>query len=327
MLRNAIKLVTLGIYTYVAFGLAGCGNDGNGNSIVDPKTQEKTILLPTTVAITDTSTKAKVFLGTDDRFTISNSGATIYGGQGYDTVTIASTAKNVVLNQAIDQINIPDATTDYTFTQSGVVLSMNGKNAETIFSTTVQYDSDGTILSFSDALISASLSTSGKINLVKALNPQVTIVTSKGTIVVELYLAQAPITVRNFLTYVKEGFYTNTLFHRVITGFVVQGGGFTTSGVIKPTTHSPITMEAPTATGLTNALGTIAMARSSDLNSATSQFFFNLVDNNSALNGPYAVFGSVISGMDVVQQIGATSTSDQTLVADKAVIISMTQTQ
>jgi cyclophilin family peptidyl-prolyl cis-trans isomerase len=147
-------------------------------------------------------------------------------------------------------------------------------------------------------------------------NPQVTFSTSKGTIVVELNPSKAPVTVNNFLRYVNEGFYNNTIFHRVVSGFVIQGGGYRTDGVQKAT-HPPIELEPPSATGLTNSQGTIAMARTSTLISATSEFFFSTVNNNpntgvysgTNLDLPaeqgYTVFGSVIQGFDVVKTIEA----------------------
>ncbi len=141
--------------------------------------------------------------------------------------------------------------------------------------------------------------------------PQVTLTTSMGTIVVELSPAKAPITVNNFLRYVNEGFYSNTIFHRVLLGFVVQGGGFGIDGVQKSPTHAAIYLELPSATGLTNAQGTIAMARTTDVNSATTQFFFNTV-NNASLDtgsGGYAAFGSVIQGFDIVKAIEAVPVS------------------
>jgi len=242
---------------------------------------------------------------------------------------------NVVsLDQNVEQINFSDALNNYVFKQTGNLINIFDVTGATLLAKApVQGDSDGTILSFSDLLISASLDSGSVMRLVAVANPQVTIVTTKGTIIVELYPSKAPITVRNFLTYVNEGFYNNTLFHRVITGFVVQGGGLTTSGA--KAAHSPIALEPPTSTGLTNAVGTIAMARTADLNSATSQFFFNTTDNNSSsgnnLDLPtgqgYAVFGSVISGMDVVKLIEATPTNDQTLLSDLVSVISMTKTK
>jgi len=135
-------------------------------------------------------------------------------------------------------------------------------------------------------------------------NPMVIMSTSEGNIKIELYMDKAPITVENFLGYAKEGFYDGTIFHRVIPGFMIQGGGFTPDMHQKPT-KAPIKNEADN--GLTNDKGTIAMARTSAVDSATSQFFINHSDNNSLNHGSrdfgYAVFGKVIDGMDVVDKI------------------------
>lgn len=142
-------------------------------------------------------------------------------------------------------------------------------------------------------------------------NPQVLIKTSKGEIVVELYPAKAPVTVENFLKYVDDKHYDNTIFHRVIGNFMIQGGGFTTDMRQKPT-RAPIKLESQN--GLKNDTGWIAMARTSVPDSATSQFFINVVDN-SMLNHPqpdghgYAVFGKVVKGMDTVEAIKAVRTS------------------
>lgn len=133
--------------------------------------------------------------------------------------------------------------------------------------------------------------------------------TNRGVIEIELYRDKAPITVENFIKYVKEGYYNNTVFHRVIANFVIQGGGFTPNGTEKAT-HDPIKLEVNT--GLSNKAGTIAMARTSSPDSATSQFFINLVDNSKSLdyissqNQGYAVFGKVVKGMDIVNLIGKT---------------------
>jgi peptidyl-prolyl cis-trans isomerase A (cyclophilin A) len=141
-------------------------------------------------------------------------------------------------------------------------------------------------------------------------NPKVLMVTSLGNVKIELYRKEAPVTVKNFLTYVREGFYGGTIFHRVISGFMVQGGGFTSDMKVKQT-GKPIKNEA--ANGLRNDRGTIAMARTADPNSAAAQFFINLVNNNG-LNSPqpdgygYAVFGRVIEGMDVVDRIAGLRT-------------------
>lgn len=146
-----------------------------------------------------------------------------------------------------------------------------------------------------------------------ASHPKVTLETSKGKIVLELYQDKAPKTVENFLAYVKSGHYDNTLFHRVIAGFMIQGGGYDASGKEKPT-QAPIMNEADN--GLSNARGTIAMARTSDPHSASAQFFINLKDNaplNFKGKTPggwgYCVFGKVVQGMDVVDQIATVQVS------------------
>jgi len=143
--------------------------------------------------------------------------------------------------------------------------------------------------------------------------PRVKFQTSQGEFVVELQPAKAPKTVENFLQYVADKHYDGTIFHRVIDGFMIQGGGFTSAMVQKPT-RAPIPLEANN--GLKNEVGTIAMARTGNPNSATSQFFIN-VANNTSLNAPqpdgygYAVFGKVVSGMDVVDKIRQTPTGNQ----------------
>jgi len=141
--------------------------------------------------------------------------------------------------------------------------------------------------------------------------PQVGIVTSAGSIVLELDPNAAPITVNNFLNYVNSGFYRNTLFHRVISGFMIQGGGYTTGLVKKDGLKDPIVLESNN--GLTNLRGTVAMARTNVANSATSEFFINHVDNSflnySKSNLGYAVFGKVIQGMDVVDAIASKATN------------------
>ena len=140
-----------------------------------------------------------------------------------------------------------------------------------------------------------------------AASPQVELKTSMGAIVVELYPDKAPLTVENFLQYVKAGFYEGTLFHRVIPGFMIQGGGFTREFAQKPV-RAPVKNEA--GNGLKNEPGTIAMARTREPHSATAQFFIN-VANNESLNFRfptqegygYSVFGKVVKGMDVVNRI------------------------
>ena len=137
-------------------------------------------------------------------------------------------------------------------------------------------------------------------------NPVVEMETSLGKIKIELFEKEAPISVKNFLEYANSGYYAGTIFHRVIPGFMAQGGGLTAALQPKPGDRPAIKNEA--ANGLKNDRGTVAMARTGDPNSATSQFFINVVDNKM-LNRPnpdgagYAVFGKVVEGMDVVDKI------------------------
>ena len=156
----------------------------------------------------------------------------------------------------------------------------------------------------------------GKETIVEPEKPEVAtktvkLETSMGDIVIELNEKAAPVTVKNFLTYVEQGFYNGTIFHRVISNFMIQGGGFTPDMKQKKT-NPPIINEA--SNGLKNDRGTIAMARTSNPNSATSQFFINHRNNNplnyaGQRNPGYAVFGKVVEGMDVVDKIAAVTTT------------------
>ena len=142
---------------------------------------------------------------------------------------------------------------------------------------------------------------------------KVKLTTSMGDIVIELNEDAAPVSVKNFLRYVEEGFYNGTIFHRVMPNFMIQGGGFSADMVRKPT-HEPIINEANN--GLKNDSGTIAMARTDNPNSATCQFFINHTDNDflnyGGSNKPgYAVFGKVVEGMDVVDKIAAVETGNK----------------
>jgi cyclophilin family peptidyl-prolyl cis-trans isomerase len=141
-------------------------------------------------------------------------------------------------------------------------------------------------------------------------NPRVTLDTSKGKIVVELFPDKAPLTVANFLQYVKSGFYDGVIFHRVIPDFMVQTGGFTPDMKQKPT-KGQITNESKN--GLSNERGTLSMARLSEPHTASSQFFINLKDNRSLDHSPrgwgYTVFGKVVEGMDVVDSIATVRTT------------------
>ena len=136
--------------------------------------------------------------------------------------------------------------------------------------------------------------------------------TSMGDITIELMSEEAPITAKNFLDYVDAGFFDGTIFHRVIPGFVIQGGGFT-ADMNQKETRAPIKNEADN--GVKNARGTLSMARTSDINSATSQFFINLKDNDFLDHGTrdfgYAVFARVVDGMDVVDKIAGVQTGNR----------------
>lgn len=149
------------------------------------------------------------------------------------------------------------------------------------------------------------------VSALPALAAQVQFETNVGNFVVDVNEKAAPKTAANFLRYVNEGFYDNTIFHRVIANFMVQGGGFE-AGMVQKETHAPIPLESKN--GLTNKRGTIAMARTMDPNSATSQFFINLKNNhfldaNQSPDGNgYAVFGQVVSGMDTIDKIAQVKT-------------------
>ena len=158
-------------------------------------------------------------------------------------------------------------------------------------------------------------------------NPSVVMKTSLGSVTIELFPDKAPESVKNFLQYVNDKFYDGTIFHRVISNFMIQGGGYDTAMTTKPT-RAPIKNEA--ANKLKNEIGTVAMARTNDPNSATSQFYIN-VKNNGPLNyqdsSPqgigYCVFGKVTAGMDVVEKIKAVPTGPQDVPKTQVVIESI----
>ena len=154
-----------------------------------------------------------------------------------------------------------------------------------------------------------------KENTMPATQSKVKLSTSLGEIIIQLNTEKAPVSSENFLKYVNEGFYNGTIFHRVIPGFMAQGGGFDT-GFNQKAVHAPIKNEANN--GLTNSRGTLAMARTSDPNSATAQFFINYKDNSflnhtsqTSSGWGYAVFGEVIEGMDVVDAMAKQATGNR----------------
>jgi len=141
-----------------------------------------------------------------------------------------------------------------------------------------------------------------------AANPKVLFKTTKGDIIIELYPAKAPITVKNILGYVNDKFYDGLIFHRVIPGFMIQTGGLTAEMSQKSGKPS---IKNESGNGLKNARGSVAMARTQDLDSATSQFFINLVNNDSLDESKYCAFGKVVAGMDVVDAIAKVPTGDK----------------
>lgn len=164
------------------------------------------------------------------------------------------------------------------------------------------------LLAASALLLAGNLLAAGATNK----RPHVLLTTSMGEIELELKADKAPISVENFLFYVDSGYYENTIFHRVIPGFMIQGGGFT-ADMEKKETQAAIKNEADN--GLVNRRGTVAMARTNEVDSATSQFFVNSKDNDFLNNGSrdfgYAVFATVVSGMDVVDRISDVSTGSK----------------
>ena len=163
------------------------------------------------------------------------------------------------------------------------------------------------------AVASATISVPAAEKVAKPANPKVRITTSLGAIELELDAGRAPETVKNFLNYARAGYYNGTIFHSVIPGFMIQGGGFTPGLKQKPA-RAPIRNEADN--GLQNRAGAIAMARTPDPHSATAQFFINTVDNplldhrdKSFMGWGYCVFGKVVRGMEVVKKIEAVPTT------------------
>jgi cyclophilin family peptidyl-prolyl cis-trans isomerase len=209
---------------------------------------------------------------------------------------------------------------------SGVTVTLTATDTAQVRFQAPNFDASGTnVLLFELAVTDAGGRTvTDRVQVTikdpNATNPQVKLSTSKGDITIELYPDKAPKTVANFLRYVDDKFYDNTIFHRVIPNFVIQGGGFT-ADLTQKTTRDPIVNESNN--GLSNVRGTLSMARTSDPNSATSQFFINVADNIRGGNGKsdldpngvsadgYAVFGKVIDGLSVADVIVAVPTESR----------------
>jgi peptidyl-prolyl cis-trans isomerase A (cyclophilin A) len=213
--------------------------------------------------------------------------------------------------------------------QSGAVDNHVYAAAGSYTATLTVTDNQGAASSAQVAVTVAKCSAAGSHAATLSPFPTVCVQTSKGEMVFEVYPAQAPASAANFLQYVSDGFYSGTLFHRVIPGFVIQGGGFLPGLVAKPPTHLPIALES--TNGLKNTQYTLAMARTTAPDSATSQFFVNLVDNpgldyKASTLGPngYAVFGQVLfTGTAVVDAIGAVATNTADVPLQDVVIRSM----
>jgi cyclophilin family peptidyl-prolyl cis-trans isomerase len=155
------------------------------------------------------------------------------------------------------------------------------------------------------ALLTAPSFSFGQETLAVTTNPRVQVVTTDGDFVIELDRERAPLTVETFLGYVNEGHYAGTIFHRVVAGFIAQAGGYTADLVLKPTDHNVVN---ESGNGLSNLRGTVGLARTGDPHSGNSQFYINMADNLDLNPRPtrwgYAVFGKVVEGMDVVDEIG-----------------------
>ena len=171
------------------------------------------------------------------------------------------------------------------------------------------------------AVLAAGAIAASQVRVAAEKRPRVLIKTAKGEIKIELFADETPRTVENFLSYVDEKFFDDTIFHRVIRNFVVQGGGFTPELEMKPV-HEAVKIES--RRNLPNVRGSVAMARNDDRNSATSQFFINLKDNarldRKAVSFGYTVFGQVIEGMEVVDRISRVQTSRRGLMDDVPIL-------
>ncbi len=260
--------------------LAGCGGGGGGASAPAPA--------PNQAPVAAVKLTGAAVLGAATQFDTT--------GTGDADGTIASSSWNY-----------GDGSTGAT---NSHVYTKTGSFAVTYTVT----DNAGASASATAAITVAKCSAAGTTAAALSPSPTLCLQTSKGELVLEVYPARAPATVANFLRYVDDGFYTGTLFHRVVSNFVAQAGGYTTGLVAKPATYAPIALESNN--GLKNWQYTLAMARTSAPNSATSQFYINLLDQPSLDYDPtvstpngYAVFGQVISGTAVVDVIGAVTTA------------------
>jgi peptidyl-prolyl cis-trans isomerase A (cyclophilin A) len=256
---------------------------------------------------------------------------TACGGGGADPVAAAVMIPAVSQNAAVSaisttqalsygkstQINITGTNLDQPFTLSApgcTTLAEVAGGSATAKSYTCQVGAAGTLAVTASSSVGELLAVS-----LAVPDPQVSVITSMGTFVLELNPAKAPLSVDNFLKYTGAGFYTNLLMHRVVANFVVQGGGFAVGDVAKTTLYAPLKLESDN--GLSNLRGTLGMARQNAPDTATSQFFINVADNlflnyASAAAPGYAVFGKVVDGMAVVDAIALVPTGARSGLAE-----------
>ena len=245
------------------------------------------------------------------------------GGGGGGSDSRVASVSSVMADTAPSYDNLTTFSVAGANLDMGVAASATGCTAPTVLTGGTATAIKVTCTPSRDGEISLSVSTTTgtllKSTTFNVPKPQVKMTTSAGSLLIELEPAKAPITVKNFLAYVQDGFYVNTVFHRIISTFMAQAGGFSfgTTYTAKTATRPAIVLEKTTTTGLSNTAKTIAMARTSAPDSATSQFFVNLVDNaflnaqGSTDGNGYAVFGTVVTTTDI--------NSDATLTALKAV--------
>lgn len=261
------------------------------------------------------------------------------GGKSDPAPTVPATVSSVSIDQVayrkIATIKVQGQNLDKGITVSStgcaaVSESAGGTAAQRTFTCKII-----TVGSVTTSVVNANNVLAYQATMTSVLNaqPQVTLGTSMGNIVIELNPGKAPVSVDNFLNYVESGFYVSKIFHRVEKDLVVQGGGYT-KDLQLASASAPIVLESKN--GLSNVRGTIGMARTSDLNSATSQFYFNVKDNSaafdySATNPGYAVFGKIITGIEIMDAIRAVPVSTQGSLSNVPVtpvlITSATRTQ
>lgn len=228
------------------------------------------------------------------------------------------------LRFAFDGANLDDSVS-VSATGACTALEVTSRTATQINATCTPSRTGDLVLS---ALNSANSTLAQETLVVPKPQVRVDLNGSNGSFTIELEPNAAPLTVNNLLQYVGDGFYSNTLMHRIVRNFVVQGGGFDATTGQQKTTRAPIVLELPATTGLSNTQYTVAMARTNVLNSATSQFYVNSVNNASSLDtgsGGYAVFGRLVSGQSVIDALNLVDTNSNGVPITPVVITSATR--